>query len=198
MIKLKHFFLAMACLAICGVVYSQTPQTLRYQAVVRYGNNTLVSQKLITVKSSILRGGIGGSPIYEEVHHITTDDNGLMSLEIGNGESNQNFSDIDWGQGPYFLKTEIDPEGGINYSIVAVNQMLSAPYAFYANTSTAKVPVGTVLENGNVAAGQQIKNLGNPTDYKNVATKAYVDSVSSEVTRSLLNGNRAGNQRTGK
>jgi microcystin-dependent protein len=40
--------------------------------------------------------------------------------------------EIDWANGPYFVKTEIDPAGRENYGIVGVSQLLSVPYAIYA------------------------------------------------------------------
>jgi hypothetical protein len=42
------------------------------------------------------------------------------------------FADIDWANGPYFLKTDIDLNGGNDYSITSVQQLLSVPYALYA------------------------------------------------------------------
>src|SRR5690606_15621229 len=37
-----------------------------------------------------------------------------------------------WGNGPYFLKTEIDPNGGTSYSISGTTQLISVPYALFA------------------------------------------------------------------
>lgn len=59
-----------------------------------------------------------------------SDFNGLVSLEVGAGENTTgNFASIDWGKGPYFIKTEADPIGGNFYSIVGSSQLLSVPYA---------------------------------------------------------------------
>ena len=35
-----------------------------------------------------------------------------MTLIIGEGLTSDNFSEIQWGDGEYFLKVEVDPEGG--------------------------------------------------------------------------------------
>ncbi|MBR4918900.1 MAG: hypothetical protein IKZ52_06770 [Bacteroidales bacterium] len=71
-----------------------------------------------------------------ETHAVTTNSNGLMILAIGDGTiQNGMFSDIDWADGPYFLKTEIDPDGGSNYTITSTQQLLSVPYALYAKTA---------------------------------------------------------------
>jgi len=55
-----------------------------------------------------------------------------VSIEIG-GE--KGFSDIDWANGPYFIKTEADPDGGANYTLSGTSQLLSVPYALHATTA---------------------------------------------------------------
>ena len=53
-----------------------------------------------------------------ELHTAIANANGLLTLEIGGGNAQQgSFADIDWANGPYFLKTETDPNGGSDYSI---------------------------------------------------------------------------------
>jgi hypothetical protein len=60
--------------------------------------------------------------------------NGLISYIIGQGVVGTGvFADINWGKGPYYLKTEADPTGGTSYTITGTTQLLSLPYAFYAN-----------------------------------------------------------------
>ena len=46
-----------------------------------------------------------------------------------------NFEQIDWANGPYFIKSEIDPEGGNNYNVTTTQQLLSVPYALYAGST---------------------------------------------------------------
>ena len=132
MIRFKTFLLAIACLLISGLAFSQVPQTISYQAVVRGGNDQLLTNKQISVQISILQGSANGERIYVEVHNTTTNDYGVFAIEIGGGRSNSRFSDIDWARGPYYLLMEIDPEGHENYSIAGTSQMQSVPYAFYA------------------------------------------------------------------
>jgi len=77
-----------------------------------------------------------GATVYVEAHHAYSDENGLVTIEIGIGEIlNGNFPSIDWANGPFFIKTETDPDGGTNYSINGVSQLQSVPYALYAETS---------------------------------------------------------------
>ncbi|MFW5645555.1 MAG: hypothetical protein ACOCZL_06545, partial [Bacteroidota bacterium] len=65
-----------------------------------------------------------------------TNANGLISLEIGDGVDRfGSFQTIDWGMDSYFLKTETDPEGGTNYSLTGITQLLTVPYAMHAKTA---------------------------------------------------------------
>jgi hypothetical protein len=91
---------------------------------------------------SVLQGSASGTAAYVETQTATTNANGLVSLQIGAGTADiGSFSEIDWANGPYFIKTEIDPTGGSNYSITGTQQMASVPYALYAAKSG-----GTVFE----------------------------------------------------
>ena len=173
----------------------QAPQTISYQAVVRGGNNMLICNKQISLQMSLLQGSANGDIVYMETHNPTTDGNGFFSIEIGAGETDQNFMDIDWSRGPFYVRTEIDPEGNWNYSIVAINKLLTVPYALYAlkagnaEITTSEMTIGEVLAVDNDATGRQIKNIANPTDAQDVATKAYVDSLAM-VFRANIAGNR--------
>lgn len=125
-------FLA-AFLSSFQLANAQSPEKLSYQAIVRDANNNLLTQQQVGIQISLLQGSASGIPVYVETHMPTTNENGLITLEIGTGSvESGNFSLIDWANGPYFLKTETDPAGGSNYTITGTSQILSVPYAFYA------------------------------------------------------------------
>ena len=121
-------------LLLCAVtLLAQSPEKFTYQAVVRNASNALVVSAPVGVRVSILHGSATGNPVYVETQTATTNANGLLTLEIGGGSVQQGtFADIDWANGPYFLKTETDPAGGTNYSVASTQQMLSVPYALYS------------------------------------------------------------------
>jgi hypothetical protein len=79
--------------------------------------------------------------VYIETHTPTTNENGLVNLKIGDGVvAGGVFTDIDWSDGEYYIKTETDPTGGSSYTISGTTQLLSVPYALYAkNAKTYKV-----------------------------------------------------------
>jgi uncharacterized protein (TIGR02145 family) len=114
---------------------SQVPEKMSYQCIVRNASGVLVTNQSVGIRISILQGTATGTVVYQETYspNPTTNANGLVSLEIGGGLSiTETFSAIDWASGPYFLKTETDPTGGTNYTIVGTSQLLSVPYALYA------------------------------------------------------------------
>lgn len=124
---------------------AQSPEGMSYQAVVRDMDNALVTNTEVGMQITILQGSEEGEEVYVETHLPTTNDNGLVSLVIGNGNAVLgDFADINWSEGPYFIKTETDVEGGTQYTISGVQQLLSVPYALYAleSGSDEELPVG--------------------------------------------------------
>jgi formylglycine-generating enzyme required for sulfatase activity len=117
--------------------FSQAPQKFSYQTVVRNASNQLLVGQTVSIKISILQGSANGSAVYAETHAPQTNANGLATLEIGGGSLlSGNFANINWANGPFFVKTETDPNGGNNFNIINTSQLLSVPYALYA----AKAP----------------------------------------------------------
>ncbi len=116
-----------------SLLIAQAPQKISFQAVMRNANNELISKKSIGIRISILQGTSNGIVVYTESQNVVSDFNGLISLQIGTGlVSFGPFSDIDWANGPYFIKTEADPTGGYDYSIIGSTELLSVPYAMFA------------------------------------------------------------------
>jgi hypothetical protein len=118
------------------VTFGQSPQKMTYQAVIRDASDALVANSAVGMQISILQTSATGTAVYIETHSPTTNINGLASVEIGTGTIvTGNFSTIDWSNGPYFIKTETDPNGGTAYTISGTSQLLSVPYALYAENS---------------------------------------------------------------
>ncbi|MFN5386177.1 MAG: hypothetical protein ACK5CO_05065 [Bacteroidota bacterium] len=130
-----------AAMLMTASVFAQAPNKMSYQAVIRDASNTLVVNQTIGMRISILQGTSNGTAVYVETQNPTTNANGLASLEIGGGTLvSGDFANINWANGPYFIKTETDPAGGSNYSITGTSQLLSVPYAMYAQTSGSSIP----------------------------------------------------------
>lgn len=115
------------------ILCAQSPQKMSYQAVIRNSSNALVTNTTVAMRISIVQGSIYGASVYVETQTLTSNQNGLVSAEIGMGNVVfGSFTGINWGAGPYFIKTETDPTGGVNYSITGTSQLMSVPYALYA------------------------------------------------------------------
>jgi len=130
---MKKLTTLIAILFCVVTLFAQAPEKFTYQAVVRNANNSLVANAQVGVRVSILRGSANGSAVYVETQTATTNANGLVTLSIGGGSVQQGtFASIDWANGPFFLQTETDPNGGSNYTVSTTQQLLSVPYALYA------------------------------------------------------------------
>lgn len=127
----RSLFIPFCFLAI--QVLAQAPPRMSFQAVVRDGDAQLVSNATVGMRIGIHQGSDNGPVVYQEVHQLQSNTNGLVTLEIGGGTVlSGDVATIDWNAGPYFVRTETDPAGGSNYSIVGTSQLLSVPYALHA------------------------------------------------------------------
>lgn len=180
---MKKIFKIAIALFISANIYAQSPQKLSYQSVVRNSTGTLVQSSPVGIKISVLQGSASGTLIYSESHTATTNSNGLATLEIGGGAViSGNFSLINWGAGPFFIKTETDPAGGTAYSISGTSQLLSVPYALYSEKSGSSAAVsGTVntiskfTPSGSAIGNSQITDDGTTVSVNNKATISGVD-----------------------
>jgi hypothetical protein len=123
-------------LTIGSSIQAQAPQKFSYQSVIRNSGGQLLANQQVGIKISVLQGSENGIVVFAERHTPITNANGLASLQIGGGTIlNGSLSNINWSQGPYFITNETDPNGGTSYTIVSTQQLLSVPYALYAETS---------------------------------------------------------------
>lgn len=115
----------------CNVI-AQAPQAINYQAIARDAGGNIVTSA-IGVKFRILQGSTSGTSVYEETHTASPSSAGVFNIGIGAGSVvSGSFSGILWQNGPYFLEVNIDPAGGTSYTTVGTTQLLSVPYALYA------------------------------------------------------------------
>ena len=125
-------------LLLTASVWAQAPQKMSFQAVIRNSSSTLVTSTPIGMKITILQGSSSGTAVYVETQTPNTNSNGLVSLEIGSGTAvSGTFTGINWATGPYFIKTETDPTGGTNYTIVGTTELMSVPYALFSANGIA-------------------------------------------------------------
>ncbi len=133
---MKKIYSIVVGLLMTASVFAQAPEKMSYQAVIRNSSNALVASSKVGMKISFLQKTDTGTVVYVETQTPTTNVSGLVSIEIGSGAVvSGNFTNINWANGPYFIKTETDPSGGTSYTITGTSQLLSVPYALYAKTA---------------------------------------------------------------
>ena len=182
--------LILLTLTITTALQAQAPQGFNYQATVRNSSGDLIVNTNVYFKFNVMQGSQTAVPIFTETHYVPTDDLGQVNLVIGQGTANTGtFSELDWSLGSYYLGIELDTGNG--YVAMGTTQLLSVPYAMYAENSgnaTSTTPnLQSVLTENNSAGQQQIKNLLDPTDGSDAVTKSYVDALSG--SQGLMNFN---------
>ena len=128
----KVITILLAIIAISTAVMAQVTDGFSYQAVVRNASGQLLSNRNVGVRISIIKGTPDGSEVYNQTFTPTTNNNGLFTIVIG---GNAAFNSINWSTSPYFLHSEIDINGGTNYTLETVQQIHAVPFALHANVA---------------------------------------------------------------
>ncbi|MEZ5082295.1 MAG: hypothetical protein R2750_02405, partial [Bacteroidales bacterium] len=129
--KLTFTFCLVIALTIAAI--AQIPQAVKYQAVVRDNMGEILQTTTVGIRINIHDATAGGTIIYQETFTETTNQFGLVTLEIGTGSPTiGTFPEIDWGTNKKFIEVEIDQSGGTNYASMGTSEIVSVPYALYA------------------------------------------------------------------
>ena len=131
--KILLSFVAIATLALSS--FGQSPEGFNYQAVIRDAGSVILSNQAVGMRLTIQQGSIGGTAVYTESFAANTNAHGLVNLGIGAGTTVDDFTTIDWANGPCFMETAVDITGGVGYVVMGTSQLMSVPYALYAKTS---------------------------------------------------------------
>lgn len=160
-------------LLLMGQTIAQSPAAFKYQAVVRGANNAPLTGKAVSIKISILEGTPSGNSVYEESHNPTTSAIGLIALNIGEGTVLWgNFDSIRWENGAHFLQVEVDENGGTSYQWLGTSQLLSVPYALFADKAGS---VDLVAGDGISITDNVISNAS-PSLWKQDSSIVFVDT----------------------
>lgn len=130
---LKRLFL-LVCILSSYLLNAQAPYLFNYQGIARDSYGNPMSKQIIHLKLSILPTLESTQPEFVETHIITTNEFGLYNLQIGNGKTIYgSIEKVKWENGNQYIQVAIDPTGGDNFISIGTTQLLSVPYAIYAN-----------------------------------------------------------------
>lgn len=150
----KIIYILLLCLVAIGMSFAQAPGAFKYQSVVRDNSGNIIANQLVKFRITLLRGSMTGTTSYIEQHTTATNQFGIANLEIGNGSSPiGNIDTIQWGRADYFIKVELDPTGSSGYTVMGTTQLLSVPYALYAEKSKK------ALNDNDTSATNELQNL---------------------------------------
>ncbi len=156
-------------LATTGAVLAQSPQMFNYQAVVRDADGHLLKEHTLDVRLTLLKGSDDGQEVWNETQTVTTNSLGLFSLQAGKVTP----LTVNWGDGEYWLRTEIDPHDGSGFRELGTTRLLSVPYALYGEDADADPTnetqdlrldgnILTITRNGNATQIDLSPYLDNP------------------------------------
>ncbi len=146
--KVYNFLSLFAFIATCQLYVfecsAQVPQKMNYQAVIRNAAGSIVQNQGVGLRFTIYDGSPTGAVVYRETNSGITNQFGLITVVVGGGTVvGGSFNGINWGSGSKFLQVEIDVTGGASYTDMGTTQLISVPYALYAENSGSSVgPTG--------------------------------------------------------
>jgi hypothetical protein len=116
--------------------HAQAPKLMNYQGVARHADGLMIADQEIDLRISLISAEDIDRPVYTETHSIATNSFGLFSLKIGSGEVVYgSMEGIEWASAEHFITTEMDVDRVGQFTLMGTSQLVSVPYAFYAEKS---------------------------------------------------------------
>ena len=136
---MKKILTFLTLLVAVTFIYAQNHARLSYQSVVRNTENQLVVQEEIIVQFQLHNRSPFAPAVYSEQHTVTSNQNGLVSLIIGEGTGQiGDLGAVTWNDA--YICTQYSLAGEV---MLADTQKITAvPYACYAD----KVPLSAIEE----------------------------------------------------
>jgi hypothetical protein len=162
-----------------------TPGNINYQAAIRDANGALIVNTSVNFQFSVISNSSTGNVVFQETQSSTSNDFGLVNLKIGNGTPViGSISAVDWSDGPYSFKVEMDASGGTNFSLFGVSDISSVPYSLFADKAATvdSVSINQISDLPSLSISNDTIDLGS-------FGSLYIDgSTTNEIQDLQLNG----------
>ena len=147
-----------------------------YKALITDNGNALSNQS-VTIKFTVLENG--STSVYQETHTATTDANGIVMVNIGEGTVvSGSFNDIDWTN-EQFLKTEINTGNG--FADFGTTAFKAVPISKNAGKLEGKTVADIKAELDTERFNSILSRLDN-LETQNTALSNQVTSLQSDVS----------------
>jgi hypothetical protein len=170
------------------LVQAQVPGEINYQGVARNPGGLALSNQNITLRISIRNNNETGSVIYQETRKVKTNNFGLFTIAIGSAgamNSTGTIKGINWKDGKQkYVQVEIDPNAGYAFKNMGSAQLLSVPYALYAE-STSRADSAAYAESASSAATAIHANTATNADSAGHASTAATAETATSATTAL-------------
>jgi hypothetical protein len=168
----KNKITILIALLIATLSFAQ--QGINYKAVIKDDlGNVLANTNNISVQFTVYKGDGLTNQVYQETHtNVSTDGNGIIITTIGEGNTSDDFSSINWGSDSHWLNTQIDIGSGL--ADLGTTEFMAVPYALSAGNVSG---LESLYEGGNT--GWRLIG-SNPTSYGIIGNMAIDLSISDE------------------
>lgn len=172
--------------------YCQTPQRINYQAIARDAKSGVeLSNQPVFLVVKILQSSSDGELVYQEEHpNVSTNDYGLFSIQIGNGNPVMgNFGQINWGSNQFWLEIDIDLGNGLE--TMGSMQFVSVPYALHAETvsnpeDADSNPTNELIQNFDFNSEENQLTITEGDQELSVNLQSLVDDADADPTNEAI------------
>jgi hypothetical protein len=122
-------------MVFCLKGFSQTPQAINYQGILRNASGQAIPNKQVKIRVSVSTNLVvdNSSSVYTEEISAKTNEFGIYNVAIGKGKATKGtFNSISWGTNKYWVLIELDENLTNKFEFAGSMELASVPYALYA------------------------------------------------------------------
>jgi hypothetical protein len=189
---MKKIFFTAILFCFIFQIKAQSPQAIPYQAIVRNASGNIISNQPVKLRFSIHDSLATGTIVYKEIHTLSTNAQGLVNVNIGQGSvQTGSFNSINWGKNGKFIQTEMDALNNNTYTDLGTTQMMSVPYALYAEkagTAQGSLPSVSTLASSSISfTSATLQGVLNNNGGEQIILRGfYFDTIFFQTVNSVL------------